>query len=158
MRPHPNPIVVIGMQRSGTSALSAFYKKLGVFFGKPDLLYPPDANNPNGFFEHRKATLLNLRCLEAFQMHPTSFDHLQTDWKQHPQADSLRKELKSFIKDEFSTGARWGIKQPLTSLVMHFYNEVFAEMDIQPHYVLACEIPWRLCNPSQRSISAKHIG
>ena len=135
------PIVIVGMQRSGTSALAGALAKLGVFFGKEELLYQGDANNPNGYFEHRKATLLNLRCLQAFQMHPTSLGRLPANWKDYPQAESLREELKAYLKSEFGNQERWGIKQPVTSLVLPLYNDVFEELGIEPHYVLCVRNP-----------------
>jgi len=147
---HSCPIVIIGMQRSGTSALSGALQKLGVYFGQQEMLYPPDANNPKGFFEHRRATMLNLRCLEAFQMHPTSFDPLPPDWKEHPEAESLRSELKRFIKEEFSKGGLWGIKQPLTSLVLPLYNDVFEELGLSPQYVLCVRNPLESMNSESR--------
>jgi len=41
------------------------------FFRQDRNALPRDSNNEKGYFEHRKATMLNLRCLNEFQMHPT---------------------------------------------------------------------------------------
>ena len=141
MNVHRWPIIIVGMQRSGTSALAGALSKLGVFFGKEEWLYPPDANNREGYFEHRKATILNLRCLDTFQMHPTSFGTMPTNWKAHPIGESLRSELREFISTDFSKKGKWGIKQPVTSLVMPLYNDVFDELGILPHYVLCVRNP-----------------
>jgi hypothetical protein len=135
------PIVIIGMQRSGTSALAGALARLGVNFGSEELLYQGDANNPQGYFEHRKATILNLRCLHTFQMHPTSFGCLPKNWKVNPQSESLRSELKDYLKIEFAHQKRWGIKQPVTSLVLPIYNDVFSELGVEPHYVLCVRSP-----------------
>ena len=135
------PIVIIGMQRSGTSALAGALAHLGVYFGSHEMLYQADANNPQGYFEHRKATILNLRCLHTFQMHPTSFGRLPNNWKANPQSDSLRNELKDYLKSEFAHQKHWGIKQPVTSLVLPLYNDVFSELGIEPHYILCVRSP-----------------
>lgn len=147
---HPEPIIVVGMQRSGTSALSGALRELGLDFGKDELLYPGDSNNLPGFFEHRRATIFNLRCLETFQMHPTSFTRLPDYWKNHPEAASLKELLKDFLKEEFNRNARWGIKQPLTSLVLPIYNEVFRELGLSPHYVLCVRNPLEVMQSESR--------
>ncbi len=138
---HNEPIIIVGMQRSGTSALSGALRELGVFFGREDLLYQADTNNPGGYFEHRKATTLNLWCLDTFQMHPTSFGQLPKDWQEHPTALALTKELKKFLVDDFARQGRWGIKQPVTSLVLPLYNHVFAQLGVRPHYVVCVRNP-----------------
>ena len=74
-------------------------------------------------------------------MHPTSFSRLPSNWREYPPAESLRDELKQFLRDEFSRSSRWGIKQPVTSLVLPLYNDVFAEMGISPHFVLCVRNP-----------------
>jgi hypothetical protein len=141
MRLHPNPIIVIGMQRSGTSALSGALNRLGLFFGNGDWSYPPDPNRQHGLLEHRKATILNLRCLETFQMHSTSINEMPLNWDEHPLAESLKAELRGFLLDEFSGVGRWGINQPLTTLVLPLYRAVFDELEVSPQYVLCVRNP-----------------
>jgi hypothetical protein len=138
---HREPVVIVGMQRSGTSALAGALSKLGLSFGKSEMLYAADANNREGYFEHRKATILNLGCLDAFQMHPTSFGRLPENWLDHPLAASFVNQLTEFIEGDFANRGRWGIKQPVTSLVMPLYNHVFDRLDTRPHYVLCVRNP-----------------
>lgn len=135
------PIIILGMQRSGTSALSGALNRLGVSFGNETMLYAADANNSKGYFEHRRITSLNLRCLETFQMHPTSLDRLPVTWNDHPLASGLQDELRQFLKEEFVDGSRWAIKQPLTSLLLPLYQKVFADLGLSPHYVVCVRSP-----------------
>ena len=137
----PSPIVVLGMQRSGTSALSAALSRLGVSFGSEEMLYPADGNNELGFYEHRKATVVNLKILDEFQMHVTSFTSLPANWKERPQSVELRPLLKGFLTTDFDHRERWGIKQPLTSLVVPIYNDVFDELGLAPHYIVCVRNP-----------------
>jgi len=138
---HARPIVILGMQRSGTSALAGALSRLGVFFGPEEMLYQADANNPQGFFEHRKLTVLNLRCLEAFQMHPISYSVLPPDWKAHPSVGAIRTDLRDFLKQDFARRGRWGLKQPLSSLVLPLYRDVFEELGLMPRYVICIRNP-----------------
>ena len=54
--PIPRAILILGMHRSGTSALAGLLARLGVELGND--LYGADAEaNARGFFEHRGALL-----------------------------------------------------------------------------------------------------
>jgi hypothetical protein len=150
MRREETPVVILGMQRSGTSALSGALAGLGVYFGREEMLYSADGNNERGYFEHRKATAINLKILDDFQMHVTSFNSLPSSWKEFPQSAELIRLLKEFIQEEFHDKSCWGIKQPLTSLVMPIYNEVFAELGISPHYVVCVRNPLEVMESESR--------
>jgi hypothetical protein len=121
-----------------------------VSFGKESLLYEGDGNNPQGYYEHRMATLINLRILEEFQMHVTSFTGLPENWREFPQSIDLRAALRDFIRDEFRQDPVWGIKQPLTSLVLPIYNDVFAELNLRPHYVVCVRNPLETMDSESR--------
>src|SRR5262249_1740037 len=56
-----NAIVVLGMHRSGTSALAGMLHHLGVALG--DELMPATADNPRGYWEHRDIVAINDRLM-----------------------------------------------------------------------------------------------
>jgi hypothetical protein len=133
--------LIVGMQRSGTSALSGALARLGVCFGNEEMLYAADSNNLQGYFEHRKATAINLRILDEFQMHVTSFGGLPSNWSEHPQSVELRGLLRDFIKDDLRPNNPWGIKNPLASLLMPIYRRVFQELGLCPNYLVCVRNP-----------------
>ena len=46
-------ICILGMHRSGTSAVARAMNLFGVHMGAPDRMIPPaEGNNPTGFWEH----------------------------------------------------------------------------------------------------------
>jgi hypothetical protein len=51
----PDPVFIVGMHRSGTSALSGALEKLGLSVGKT--VMPPHAQNPKGYFENLALTV-----------------------------------------------------------------------------------------------------
>ncbi len=57
-------VIVLGMHRSGTSALAGMLSMLSVQFG--DSLMAPQADNSKGFWEHQDIVGLNDRILAAF--------------------------------------------------------------------------------------------
>lgn len=59
-------IVVTGMHRSGTSAVSMILEALGVDFGNHDAFYAADQWNEHGYFERCDVIDLNSRLLTGF--------------------------------------------------------------------------------------------
>jgi len=57
------PVVVLGMHRSGTSAVAGCLERLGICMGRR--LAPGDEWNPGGYFEDRDLVELNDRLLSA---------------------------------------------------------------------------------------------
>lgn len=62
-------IVVLGMHRSGTSAVTGLLVRLGAYFGAPEIALPKNFDNPRGFSERLDVMrvndeLLNLSCAD----------------------------------------------------------------------------------------------
>lgn len=70
----PRLIVVLGMHRSGTSAITRCLPALGVTLGD-DLIPPVDGNNDKGFWEDRLIVFFNNEMLDAGGL---SWCHLHT--------------------------------------------------------------------------------
>src|SRR5580692_6046455 len=59
----PDPVIILGMHRSGTSALGGALEPLGLTVGKS--VMPPKAENPKGFYENGSLTELHERFLAS---------------------------------------------------------------------------------------------
>ena len=57
------PVVVLGMHRSGTSLTARILGDLGWYLGRPEELLGPREDNPDGFFERADVQVLNDRIL-----------------------------------------------------------------------------------------------
>src|SRR5882762_5246263 len=57
-------VFVVGMHRSGTSAVAAALEALGLDVGAPDRLMVADAGNPAGYYELQEIGDLNDEILE----------------------------------------------------------------------------------------------
>lgn len=55
----PVGVAIVGMHRSGTSAVAGFLAKAGYFAGREDDLLPPQEDNPKGYFEREDVNALN---------------------------------------------------------------------------------------------------
>jgi hypothetical protein len=60
----PTGAVVLGMHRSGTSAIAGFLAKAGFYAGEEADLLPAAEDNPKGFFERADVNALNDNLLE----------------------------------------------------------------------------------------------
>lgn len=137
----PRPIVVLGMQRSGTSAVAGALSALGAFMGEQADFFPPDANNSAGYFEQQSLSTLNHKCLAFFQMSSVSVRPLPEFWFVFPQARILTEELARLLTQTFSNQQIWGFKQPMSSIIMPLYHQVFTDLGLSPQFVVCVRNP-----------------
>lgn len=139
------PLIVIGMHRSGTSALSGELAHLGVFMGK-SLLKPQKGVNDKGFWENAKLVELN----------DTLFDEKVSSWDDPaslirlaslPELDkSFLLLMECFISTEYQNCELWGMKDPRVSILLPFWNKVFERLSIKPNYILMIRHPFEVVN------------
>lgn len=136
-------LIVIGMHRSGTSALSGLLDELGIFMGKT-LFAAQKGVNEKGFFENAELVALNDLML----------DELASSWDD-PIADigdySIGKEsffiekAHSLLKEDYDDQAFWGMKDPRTTLLLPFWKKVLKENEkVLPHYILMLRSPFEV--------------
>ena len=99
----------------------------GLYLGPKDALMPPQADNPDGFWEHLGFVALNDELLEA----------LGGAWDLPPKADekfadasrmdSLRMKGKLLIEG-FGSADVWGWKDPRNSLTLAFWQDLLPRM------------------------------
>jgi hypothetical protein len=118
-------IVVLGMHRSGTSALSGILRLLGCDLGA-DLLRPNEFN-PTGYWENQSVVRLNERILS----------HLGTSWSDvflppyHLDRTDLRDvfeaEARALLDKAFSGKQTWVLKDPRLSMLIDFWLPYLCE-------------------------------
>ena len=99
----PRVIVVLGMHRSGTSALAGTFSQLGLNLG--DELMPGTADaNPKGYFEHVRIVQAHDRLLAAFGMDWADPRPLPESWMRHPATMQVRRELAALLSELVANG------------------------------------------------------
>jgi len=117
-------ILVLGMHRSGTSALSGMLNILGIYQGRHFL--PSSSFNPKGFFENEKVLHFNRKLLAE---HGSSYDDIFfTDKTLF--TDKYSEELKSLILEEFGSVPCFSIKDPRICLLFPIYEKALSDMGI----------------------------
>ena len=130
------PVVILGMLRSGTSAVAAALSRLGLFLGKESDFYPPDEYNERGYWELAEMIGVNRRCLTALFMGYHQVGPIPTKWRELPPADSCLDEIESVISKLSDGQTLWGWKEPRTSVLLPLYKEVLARNALHPHYII----------------------
>jgi septal ring factor EnvC (AmiA/AmiB activator) len=126
-------IIVLGMHRSGTSAMSGVLHILGVDLG-PKLMQPaPD--NPKGFWEHDEIVAIHDRLLAALNLSWNDLDPFPDKWWKAKSVTPFRKELVEILQRDFHESELWGLKDPRMCRLMPLWLDIFSEIKCQPYFV-----------------------
>jgi hypothetical protein len=132
-------IVVLGMHRSGTSALTRGLQALGIYLGNDFLDTKPD--NPTGYWEDKGIVDINERVLAALGMKWEDVAMIgEGRWKEKEIA-ALHKEAVNYVKDAFLSQPLWGFKDPRTVRLLPFWRAVLSELGVDDAYIVAIRTP-----------------
>lgn len=136
-----DPIVIVGMQRSGTSSVAQALARLGVFFGSEEAFYATDQNNEAGYYEIEELIRANKDVLYSFHRPWNLVRPFPENWRDLPQAKEAIKKLTEQLDKHFSGQQLWGFKEPTTSLLLPVYKQVFEDLGLTPKVVLCVRNP-----------------
>ena len=131
MQTEPRHILfVLGMHRSGTSALCAALQACGVSFGD-QLLDPMDGVNDEGFWEDAEVVAINESLLRAVGSEWYLCDPgiLAQDWSASP-FDTQRAQARAIIDRGFGGSKVEAVKDPRFCLTLPFWLELCGELGI----------------------------
>jgi GT2 family glycosyltransferase/glycosyltransferase involved in cell wall biosynthesis len=115
-------ICIAGAHRSGTSMLTRLLHGCGLYLGPKDALMPPQADNPDGFWEHLGFVALNDELLDAlggaWDLPPKTNENLSDE-----RLDPLRMKARLLIEG-FHSAQIWGWKDPRNSLTLPFWEDL----------------------------------
>lgn len=138
-RPRPLLVLVLGMHRSGTSAVAGLLDRLGVRAG--DRLLPPRGDNPLGFFEDEEIVAIHDRLLAAFGLDWASTDALPRDWLASAPAKEAMQALGQVLDRLFSAGDAVLVKDPRASRLVPLWRALIAERGLDGRVVLVVRHP-----------------
>jgi len=121
------PILILGMHRSGTSYLAHVMESLGVFIG--DNLVGPEKGNPRGHFEAVPVLELHQKLLAA-RLSPDRRAFDDGMLVQHPfEGDATPDEIRQGqdILDLLRRPGLFGWKEPRTCLFLDFWLELLPD-------------------------------
>src|SRR4029453_17390746 len=132
-------LFILGMHRSGTSALTGALAKSGATAGAH--LMPPTADNPEGYWECAPVVRLNDELLKRMGSRWDSVVPLSGDWLSQPAVESLRSEAAEIVAAEFGDARFAVLKDPRLCRLLPFWRDVFVAAGFAPSAVLMVRNP-----------------
>jgi hypothetical protein len=133
-------IVVLGMHRSGTSAVARGLQAIGVDLG--DRLEPPDEeDNAKGYFEDIDIVALNDDLLAEAGLDWASLDPLGDDVLAQLCRSANVQRAAALLRAKARGDRPFGFKDPRTAKLLAFWRIVFAQEGCDVRYVLAVRNP-----------------
>ena len=135
----PTAVLVVGMHRSGTSALAGTLSMAGIELGSR--LVPPAADNPKGFFEHDAVWRIHHDLLVEIGSSWHDIRPLLGDWPDGQPAKKAVARLRVELERSFSKSQLWGVKDPRLSRCFAIWPKLLVGLGVQPKVILALRDP-----------------
>ena len=141
-------LLVVGMHRSGTSALALALSKLGWALGE-DLLEPQADVNRQGFGENRAVVEFNERLLERFGHRWYQFFSLPGDWLASVATEYVA-EASAILEQQFADGARILLKDPRLCLTLPVWRRALDAAGVASRAILTLRHPEAVAGSLER--------
>ncbi len=132
-------VFVLGMHRSGTSALTRVLNIVGCDL--PKNLMEASPENPVGYWESTSIYKVNNRVLESAGSVWHDWTEINPGWFDSPKADQFKEEAIATLTAEFGGSRLFVVKDPRICRVLPFWLEVMREMDVRPLVCLPIRNP-----------------
>ncbi|HML73801.1 MAG TPA: hypothetical protein PKB02_04825, partial [Anaerohalosphaeraceae bacterium] len=133
-------VLVLGMHRSGTSALMA---GIHAVLDIPLAIETNHAgrDNPKGFFENSDVVRLNNRILAGCGASWETIGACLTLDRESSEYQTYRKEAMELLNARFGGCPVWGMKDPRFSVLLPFWEDVLGELGVRVYRVIALRHP-----------------
>jgi hypothetical protein len=141
-------VVVLGMHRSGTSALTRSLQLLGIDLGQNML--PVAADNEKGFWEDADINALNVSALQSLG---SDWHHLKGIDEGHVQDLKERGfvlKAAKLLQTKLADVDIFGFKDPRVAILLPFWKEVFSQCGLLVDYLFAIRHPTSVAKSLQK--------
>jgi len=142
-------VLVLGMHRSGTSAITGVLAHLGVETGSR-LLPAHDTYNPKGFWEHAEIVSIHDELLQSLGYAWDDIRPFPHEWWKYPEVFEFRKSLTHLIQRDFGNSALWTVKDPRMCRLLPLWLEILAELEIAPLMILNLREPFSVAKSLEK--------
>lgn len=132
-------ILVVGMHRSGTSALTRVLNLLGVELGNH--LLPPGKGNQHGHWEHQDVVTIHEKLLHDLGMSWDETRAMPDGWVTSESAREARQQLVVLLGRDFSDTPLWAVKDPRVCRLLPLWKLVLDELGVEASVVFAVRNP-----------------
>ncbi len=137
-------VFVLGMHRSGTSAITGMLAKAG--FAAPSDLMEANIVNPKGFWESISISKLNNDFLEQMESHWSSSLALTKEWNESICARKWRSSLLDIIAKSFGGAELPTIKDPRLCMLIAGLEPWLESRLIETSFIITIRSPLEVCN------------
>lgn len=138
----PIALVVLGMHRSGTSALTGVLSLLGC--AMPQSLIPPNENNPKGYFESLKIYSLNDELLATKGSSWDDWRPLPARWYTTNDVAVLKAKAAATLTAEFGSNGLLALKDPRICRLLPFWRKVWKAAGLRVRFVCVHRNPYEV--------------
>ena len=140
-----NAVLVVGMHRSGTSAVAGALEKCGVNFGS-NLLPGKTGINPKGYWEDREVIELHNEFLERKGMRwdDVLFTREGENSDSKDLDEKFRSKLINILNTRFQIHPIWGVKDPRICIFIPAWLDVLRAVKTNIHIVLVVRQPYEV--------------
>jgi len=130
-------VFVLGMHRSGTSAVTRLISLLGLHTPPEADLVQPTEKNPKGYWESESLVAFNERLLWAIDCDIGCPVVLEPGWENDARLDPFRADARAVVREIFPV-APWVWKDPRHCLAFAFWRSA---LEVKPVVVLVNRNP-----------------
>lgn len=132
-------VLVVGMHRSGTSAVARGLRALSVCMG--DNVFDAQPDNPTGYWEDKTVVEINQRVLATLGLKWDDSALIRREQFDHYRIRLLELAAVRYLKSAFASEPLWGFKDPRTIRLLPFWRHVLRDCDAVDAYVVAVRNP-----------------
>lgn len=130
---------VLGMHRSGTSALARSINILGPRI--PARLMEANSYNASGYWEPQSIVQFNAKVTAHFDRHWADPKPFPDDWTTSRAFAKFAADAGEILEAELGHSGSAVVKDPRFSRVLPVWRDAFAARDASPVYLIACRNP-----------------
>ena len=119
-------LMILGMHRSGTPALTRVLNLLGVFVG--DKLLSPGVDNIKGFWEHADLNNVHERLLQTMHHNWSDILPFPEKWWLDEKVQPFRNEIMGILVRDFKDRELWGLKDPRLCRLLPLWHSILSEL------------------------------
>lgn len=142
-------LVVLGMHRSGTSALTGVLGHMGCDL--PQNLLPATEMNAKGYFESGRVTALNDALLASVGLRWSNFQQFPEEWFTSPMAGEFAEQAVAELVGEYGSSELFLMKDPRICRLVPFWEEALQQAGCNPLYVHTHRHPLDVAASLERS-------
>lgn len=132
-------LLVLGMHRSGTSALTGLMQKLGAELGEE--LLAPTLDNPKGYFENARVVTAHEALFAALGRSWQNPRPLPEDWRATAAGDEAHEALTELLRAMLVEGRLVAVKDPRASRFAPLWRDVARAAHVELGAILMVRHP-----------------